>query len=160
MRTWTSVWCAGAVLVSAACYTYRPATLETVPEGTRIRTLITTEAQQRLWQAARLDVREVEGEIVERNGDVVFVDVRAAGGIGRPALYQRVDLAPQDVLRVDYRALDKGVTAAFIGGLAAAATVITVAVLGEQNPGQLPPNGNPPPEQRVRFRVGVPLLTW
>ncbi len=150
------------VLVS--CYTYVPATLETVPEGSRVRALISTEAQIDLERRIGLDARELEGDLVERSTDRVLLAVKvpppATGLATTRALRQRIDLAPRDVLRLDVRKTDGARTALLLGGIAGAATLGIVAVLEGGNPGQGPNGGGPPPEQIVRWVVGVPLIRF
>ena len=65
-----------------------------------------------------------------------------------------------DVLRVDVRKTDGARTALLLGGIAGAATLGIVAALEGGNPGQGPNGGGPPPEQIVRWIVGVPLIRF
>ena len=107
----------------AGCYTYRPATLETVPAGAEVRGLLGTEARIGLEDRLRLRLDYVNGRLVERTGDSLLVEIRSLSATdGRP-LYQRVALAQADVLRVDVKRLQVARTVALAAGLA------TVAIL-------------------------------
>lgn len=154
------VLCLGPLLVMSGCYKYVPATLESVPEGASVRAVISTEAQQRLWREARLELRELDGRLVEQEGERVLFEVRSARQGPARAVYQRVDLPRVDVLRVDVRRPDTPRTVALLGAAAAAATLVLVAALAEQNPGDTPPTNEPPPESRVWPLVRVPVITW
>lgn len=142
---------------AGACHTYVPATLESVPEGAAVRALLSTEAQTRLHQRSGMDLRELHGTLIRKASDRLLFEVRvpeaADAYTGRP-LYQRLDVTPADVLRLDRRQVDGVRTGLMIGAAAGAAALLTVLALGDQNPGD-PPNGATPPEEH---RVGVLLL--
>ena len=106
----------------AGCYSYRPARWQTLPAGTEVRGLLSTEARVGLEERLHRRFDQIDGTVVERNGDSVLVDVRWLSTTdGRP-LYQRVVLAEQDVLRVDVKRLDKLRTIALVAG------VVTIAL--------------------------------
>lgn len=151
-------------LALAGCYTYVPATMESVPEGAEVRALISTEAQNRLFEALGQDLREIQGTLVSRGTDVLLFEVRVPeerdAFTGR-ALYQRVDLAPRDVLRVDRKQTDGFKTGALVAAAAAVVVGGVVLAFGDQEPGRPPSNGTPPAERRVRFNllrlpIGIP----
>lgn len=154
--------CSTAVLLaSLGCYKYEPATLEAVPEGAHVRLLLSTEGQLGLMERARMEARELDGQLVQRGDAQWLFDVRSTDGAQTSrALYQRIDLAPRDVLRVDVRKSDPVRTAVLAGGIVGVAAIITAAAIGEQNPGNPPNGGPPPPESRARWLIRVPVLSW
>lgn len=150
-----------AAVGGTGCYTYAPATLETVPEGARVKALISTEAQLDLERRAGIEVRELEGELVERSGDRILLSVRVPPpptglSSGRP-LHQRIDLAPRDVLRLDVRKIDGGRTALFAGAVAGFAAILVAIAVSASNPGDPPNGGTPPPESVVGWLIGIPV---
>lgn len=157
MRSTLALWV--TLLTTSGCYSYRPTTLETVPVGTEIRGLLSTEARITLEDSLRLQLSTLHGTLVERNGDSLLVTVRsvAAGSTteGRP-LYQRIALAQGDVLRVDVKRLDKPRTIALV---AAVATFAIAAVIEGfwSDPGEPPCCGPPPPEAPPVWAIRIPL---
>lgn len=141
----------GGVLVGLmACHTYVPATLESVPEGATVRALLSTEAQTRLAQRSGMNLREVNGTLLRKGPDRVLFEVRVPDAVdsftGRP-LYQRLDVAPADVLRLDRRRVDGLRTGLLLGGAAGAVVVLTILALGDEDPGDVPDGGTPPTER-------------
>jgi hypothetical protein len=153
-----------ASAVLAGCYTYAPATLETVPAGAKVRALLSTEAQVDLRDRVGIDARELEGSLVERDESKILLAVRvpppATGFSTGEAVFQRIDIARQDVLRVDVRKVDGPRTALFIGGIAAAATAGVAAALQGSNPGDPGGNGPGPEESRHRWFLRVPVVRF
>lgn len=147
----------GAALLCCACYTYRPTAWEIAPAGGQVRGLLSTEARIRLEDSLRLRVDRLEGALVERNRDRALFEVRAARDeYGRP-LYQRIELAQKDVLRMEVKRLDTFRTAALAAGVAAV-TVAVIVFRASNNPGE--PNGGPPPPPEAPpvwlFRIPLP----
>jgi hypothetical protein len=138
---------AGAAL-SLGCYSYAPASLELVPAGTPVRALLSTEAQVALRDSLGLEQQRVRGTLVERDGDRVLLAVRFNQGdwrVGSSALYQRIAVAPRDVLQLEVRRLNPGRTAGLFATLAAAATILAIEAYRKLNPGSpVPPGGGPP----------------
>jgi hypothetical protein len=140
---------AGAVFF-LGCYTYAPATLDAVPVGAEVRALLSTEAEVALRDSLGLDLHPLHGTLVDREEGRLLLSVRTGVGsreLGSQVLYQRVAVAPQSVLRVDVRRLQRSKTVAFVIGVASAATLVTLAALGKLNPGGSDGGGGGPPEQ-------------
>jgi hypothetical protein len=145
----TALALAGAVF-SLGCYTYAPATLDAVPVGAEVRALLSTEAELALRDSLGLDLHPLQGTLVDREEGRLLLSVRTGVGsreLGSQVLYQRVAVAPQSVLRVDVRRLQRSKTVAFVIGVASAATLVTLAALGKLNPGGSDGGGGGPPEQ-------------
>lgn len=140
--------CSAAAL-SLACYGYVPASLDEVAPGTPVRAVLSTEAQRALPESLGLRRRAVQGTLVDRNGDRLLLDVRSDEGqwrgTSRP-LYQRVVVAPRDVLQVEVRRLQRGRTYGLLATLTAAATVVTLEAIRRGNPGTPGSSGGGPPE--------------
>ncbi|HXF94832.1 MAG TPA: hypothetical protein VNI61_01900 [Gemmatimonadales bacterium] len=151
-------WCAVALALTA-CYTYRPATIDTLPLGAEIRGLLATEARLTLEDSLGLGLADLRGTLVARSGDSLLVSIRSvdAGSTreGRP-LYQRVALARRDVLRVDVKRLDRRRTFAVAAIVAGAAAVLLIREF-RSNPGEPPCCGPPPPESPPAWGLRVPL---
>jgi hypothetical protein len=138
-----------AAALGLGCYRYAPATLETVPLGTEVRALVSTERELALRDSLGLSVHPLHGTLVEREAGRVLLAVRTAVGspaFGSQPLYQHVGLTPQDVLRVDVRRLQRGKTTALALAVASAATLVTLGLLGKLNPGSPGAGGGGPPE--------------
>lgn len=140
--------CLCAVALSLGCYAFVPATLDAVPAGASVRALLSTEAQLALRDSVGLRQQTVQATLVDRGEDRVLLAVRAeddAWRVGSRALYQRVTLAPRDVLQVEMKRLDRGRTAGLLGALAVVATVGVIQAFRKGNPGTPgPPGGGPP----------------
>lgn len=157
---WLALMC---VATSLGCYTYTPATLDAVPTGEKVRALLSSEAEAELRSRVGMASGLVEGELLEKNEDSVLLSVRAAERSRTPgtqSLYQRIDVARPDVLRVDVRQLDVPRTVVVAGGLTGAAVVALVLAIGEGKAGRPePPNGGPV-DSRQRFLLGLPVVRW
>lgn len=148
---------AWAAVSALGCYHYAPASIETVPAGTRVRATLTPAAEAELREKAAIEAATLDGTLVER-GDRLLFDVRsttAADGAGVRALYQRVDVAPQDVVRVEVRRLDAVRTGGLIAALAGFTAFAVIQALGDPDPGsERPPNGTPP----EHVAIWLPLI--
>ncbi len=153
-----------SIVASLGCYTYAPATLETVQPGAKIRAVLSTEAQADLARRVGLDTRELEGELVDADATTVLIAVKVpappTGLAAAQELRQRIDVPRRDVLRVDERKLDGTRTGLLMGGFAAAATVGVVLALEGGGPGNSTNGPPPPPERRARWIISVPVIRW
>lgn len=155
----------GIAVLAFGCYEYVPTTMEAVPEGARIRAVLTADGRRLLNQRFqfRNEDETIEGELVDRTGGQVrlFVSSVPLGEAygGRP-LYQQVELPEQDIVRVELRRLDLSRTGLLVGGVAALATAVTVRVLTGGEPGRPPRGGVEPPERvapgGLGFRIQFP----
>lgn len=129
------------------CYSYVPARLENVPLGSSVRALLSTEAGVSMSARLGYAAGTLSGKLVANSDQGVLLLVRAPGtGLqpGSAALFQRVDVAHPDVLRVDLRVLSKVRTGGLLAALLGAATIALVQAFGASNPGS-PPGGGPVP---------------
>ncbi|GBD33562.1 hypothetical protein HRbin33_02556 [bacterium HR33] len=149
-------------LVSGGCYRYVPATVETVPEGARVRALLSVSGEERARQLG-VEGRVVQGTVLARDGGVVslFVPtVPISVEFGAGPLYQQLDLAAEDVLRVDVRELDKTKTFSLLAGGAAAVTLVAVRSFTGGGPGSRPNPGNEPPESLRGWILPLATVRW
>ena len=136
--------------LSLGCYTYAPVTLDAVPVGSEVRALLSTEAELALKDSLGMSLHPLQGTLVNREQGRLLLAVRAGVGareLGSQVLYQRVGVAPQDVLRVDVRRLQPTKTVALAVAIAGAATLVTLGAFGKLNPGSPGGGGGAPPEQ-------------
>ena len=138
-----------AAAFGLGCYRYVPATLETVPLGTEVRALVSTEREIALRDSLGVTLHPLHGRLVEREEGRVLLAVRTAVGssaFGSQPLYQHIGLTQQDVLHVDVRRLQRGKTTALALVVASAATLVTLGLLGKLNAGSPGGGGGGPPE--------------
>ena len=143
----------GAVVL-AGCYQYVPRSLDAMPIGARVRAQLSSEAELAFRDSLGIDARVVKGTLVDRNPQRVLLEVRTASGapaFGERSLYQRVAVTPQDVLRVEFRELNRGKTSVLAVAMAGVAAFVIVELVGRNRPGAPDPSGGPPPERRVRW---------
>jgi hypothetical protein len=148
----TGALCLSAAALSLGCYTYAPTTLEAVPVGTEVQALLSTEAEGVLHDSLGLTLRPLRGTMVDREPGRVLFAVRTGSGspaFGSQPMYQRIGVAPQDILRVDVRRLHRGKTGALMVTAALVATLVTLGALGKLNPGGPDGGGGGPAEQVV-----------
>jgi len=129
---------AGIALVSMGCYTYAPTTLDSVPLNAEVSALLSTEAQISLEERTGLQTRELRGELVDRNADIVLIAVPSTGPFTGEQLRQRVDVAPRDILRMEVRRPAPARTAGLMTALVGVGVLIVVLATGESNPGSTP----------------------
>ncbi len=149
-----------AVALQPGCYTYIPATLETVPLGARVRALITPEAERQLLATFGVQQgRTLSGDLEGRAGDQVNLlvpSVPIGSGPGNRPLYQQVTVPAADVLRVDLRRLDLFRTGVLVAGGGAAVAAVVWGTLGGGFWSESPPGGGPPESVRG-WGVSVPI---
>jgi hypothetical protein len=137
------------------CHSYVPTTAPEAPLGSEVRALLSTEAQLALEDRLGMERRSVTGRMVERRADTLFLLVRTAGA-GSGSLYQRLDIAERDVLRLDLRRQHNGRTFGLVVGLVGAATALTILLTGDVDSGSPLPGEPSPPERVTGWWSSVP----
>lgn len=140
--------------VALGCYRYVPASLDTVPIGARVKAQLSSEAELALRDSLGLDARVVNGTLVDRAPQRLLLQVRTASGaraFGDQALYQRIALKPQDVLRLEVREVNRAKTGTLAAALAGVAALVIIELTKHNRPGTPEPPPGPPPEQRLRW---------
>lgn len=155
------VTCAEFLLGAASllgCYRFQPATIEAVPRGSTVRAVLAPVASERLRERHGIEGRTLSGTVMATNGETVSLWVASGPPpreFGARPLYQQVDVARADVLRVDMRELDRGkTTLAALGGAAAVVIVARGTIFGG-GPGNGTGTGGVPPESRRRWVLPV-----
>jgi len=151
-----------AMASQLGCYTYAPATLETVPDGAHVRALITPEAERQLLATFGVQQgRTLSGDLEGRVGDQINLlvpSVPIGSGPGSRPLYQQVTVSAADVLRVDIRRVDLFRTGVMVAGAAAAAAaVVWEAFGGGFFTGT--PSGDGPAESQRGWGISIPI-SW
>ena len=141
-----------AAALSLGCYTYVPATLDALPLGASVRALLTTETQLALRDSLGLDQQAVQGTLVNRDANRVLLAIRSDDGTSRAgshALYQRITVAPRDVLQLEVKQFHRARTIGLLAAVTTAATIVAIQAIGKGNPGTPEPPGGGPPERLV-----------
>jgi hypothetical protein len=147
---WRVALCLSGAALSLGCYTYLPTTLDAVPVGGEVHAVLSTERELALQDSLGVSLRPLRATLVARGDDRVLLSVRTAVGsreLGSQGLYQRIGVAPQDVLRVDVRRLQRGKTVALALAVAAVATIAAIETVAILRPGTPDGGGGGPPEQ-------------
>jgi hypothetical protein len=152
-----------AVALQPACYSYVPATVETVPEQASVRLVLSSAALARLRATYEITTAgpTLGGKLLQQGSDSVALyvpSVPIGTGPGSRPLYQQVGVARADVLRVDVRRVDAFRTGA-LGALAAGVVAVVAyqAFKGDQSV-VTPPPPPPPAESVRRWTIGVSLF--
>lgn len=146
-------------VVSAGCFSYQPARLETVSPGQAVRVRISPEEADRLMELRLTDDRLVDGVLVSNGGDGMLLDTRV--GVNDPqrgtrALVQRITLPSSEIREVELKRLDWLRTGALAGGVAVGVGVVIAAAL-EGGGGKEGPGGPDPSELVIPVGVRLPL---
>lgn len=142
----------------SGCYSLVPVNPESAAVPMRVRAHITPEAAARIAPALGEPREELDGRLVERAPDGLYIEVRSGelqSGFGTTALTQRFLLAPTDLVALQRRQLDRNRTALLAGaGAVVLGAVIYDMLTGEAGGTGGPPITGGPPEARI------PLLTF
>jgi hypothetical protein len=119
--------------VCTACYSYVPAELSMLPDGTAVRARITSDQAARVEPLVGRDVRVLDGVLLGSSADSVLLEVPAAARIGTgggvQVLHQRVSIPRGGITEVELKRLDRGRTTLVIAGGTAAIGYIVLDAL-------------------------------
>jgi hypothetical protein len=107
------------LVLLTGCYSYVPASLETVSPGDQVRVRISAVAADRLEPVRFTTAREMDGAIVRFDDDQLYFDaiIRTVDATGITAMFtQRLNLATTEVQDVQHRRLDVLKTGAAVSG--------------------------------------------
>src|SRR5688572_9169033 len=128
----------------SSCFSYFPATLDTVPAGDGLRVYVTPAG---LAEVSELPVATgpiLQGTLVRREGDGILMHIPLASreeGFYRTAIGQDVRIATRDILQVERRQINRWATGLLIAGTAfTAATVLTLSVKAFDGTSRVPPD--------------------
>ncbi len=145
--------------LTAGCYHYSAVETTGVDAGSGIRARISPNAAERIAPLLGMGVQRVlTGTVVERNSSGLIVEVPTAAQQGiegsTQTLYQRITLAPADVVEIERRTLDTKKTALIVGGVSA----VALSVLVKQMRGG--PGIDSPPPSSGGNESRIPILRF
>lgn len=123
-----------AALLSGGCYRYVPAGLDELKPGRDVRVRMTEEEADRFNGVLMPGTRDLEGRVVELNGDRVLLQVPIAmfdRGARVETLNQRLDVSRSGVLDVQLRQLDRTRTGLLVGAGIAIGGFVLAKSLGD-----------------------------
>lgn len=125
----------GAVGLLAGCYTYVPINAETATPPLRVRAFLSPEAADRVAPVMGGVQSSLDGRLVETSGRSFYLEVTSAQvqqGMRTETLSQRLLFAPEDIVSLQRRELDRTRTYLMVGaGAAAVGALIYAAISGE-----------------------------
>jgi len=139
----------------AACYTYAPIQSSSVSPGVGVRARVSASAAEQVAPLLGMtDARVLTGTLVDNRSGVLVVEVPtvAQSGTGSAAqnLYQRISIAPGDLVELESRKLDRKRTALVIGAAAIIGGSATIAAL-KGGPGLDRPPGGSSSDAKIPF---------
>jgi len=141
----------------SACYTYAPAELTTIPDGTLVRARISGEQADRVQPLIGRDLRVLEGVLLSRSADSVLLQVPSAArpvtGGGVEVLHQRLSFPLRGVNEVELKKLNRTRTALFIAGGTAVLGYILLDALNIGPGKEGPPGNGENPELRIPLLI-------
>ena len=123
-----------AALVLSGCYKYVPVETGATPPGEEVRVFVTRQGAAEFSEVAPLDgpVPDLRGEVVGHEGSDLLLAVEVASpqvGFHTIGLKQTVRIPTGEILSIERRVLNKPLTAAVVGGVAAAGTAMMLMII-------------------------------
>lgn len=145
------------LLLSTACYSYTPGSVDAVAPDTDVRARLSATEADKLSEYMPRDSRVLEGKVLERNGDSILMLVPVLSelrGNRVETLHQRLEVNRSGIVDLELRQLDRGKTWLIVGGgtAAVAAVVINSVVLGSSSDRGRPGDGGSELVIRLPFR--------
>jgi hypothetical protein len=145
--------------LSAGCYHYSSVETTGLEAGSGVRARISPAAAERIAPLlGTRGQRVLTGTVVDRNSSGLIVEVPTAAQQGiegsTQTLYQRITLAPADVVEIERRTLDTRKTALIVGGV----TAVALSVVIKQMRGG--PGIDSPPTSSGGNESRVPILRF
>ncbi len=145
--------------MSAGCYHYSSVETTGVEAGSGVRARISPTAAERIAPLLGMGPQRVlTGTVVERNSSGLIIEVPTAAQQGvegsTQTLYQRVTLAPADVVEIERRTLDTKKTALIVGSV----TAVALSVVIKQMRGG--PGIDSPPPSSGGNESRIPILRF
>jgi hypothetical protein len=102
-----------------ACSVYIPQPVDVPPpQGTEVRVRLTTAGAVRVSQLLGRPTEEIQGQILEANGDSLGLSLISASEYRRPwDVAESLTVAREEYFQLDERRLDRKRTALFVGGV-------------------------------------------
>jgi hypothetical protein len=145
MRQRQTSFVAGCLLLSAACYTYRPLTAPSPPAGTRVDVELTDEGRRSLASQVGPETEHVEGTVVRADATALDLAVSATENVrGEPTDWngEQVQVSRQYIEQIHQRRLSVGGTG-ILGGAVAAGLITAVELFGGRSTAEGAVGGGP-----------------
>lgn len=153
--------CSAALL---GCHKYVPATAASVPVGSDVRAILSAETQLDLRDQLGFDIGDLEGTLLEKNGDSLLVSVRLGSGsrvFGSQPFHQRIGVPHAGIARFEVKEVDPLRTVGLIGLFGGAASFGIAQLFITREPGNETPEPRPPDEHiRGAALLRVKIITW
>jgi hypothetical protein len=146
----------GAVL--GGCYSHRPVTLDEVAAGDDVRVRVTAQEVDRLEAEIPLPDRVFRGTVVgAESGLLLQVPVPGSEATSTSAgpLFNRIRVAPDGLVEVEVRELDRVRTFGLVAAATAVATVVGIAAF--ESPDDPEGEGDKPNDNQDLIVFGIPL---
>lgn len=134
--------------LSAGCYSYSTVEPATQPPGSTVRVRLTAPSAARIAPSlGNGSARVLTGQVVSAAPGALTIEVPTVPmgtATAQQGLFQRVTLAPADILETERRTLDGRRTGLLIGGAVAVAATAVVLVINGQSSGSSATNEPPP----------------
>ena len=141
----------------SGCARWVPAQLGTVPPGTDVRLRLSEDGGRRLEELTGTHALEVTGELIQWEPEVMVSAAIINPGVNiDPGLRRRLLVAPDDILAIDVREIDRTRTGLFVGGVVAvvgsAIVWAAVKIIRGSEGAPTPPPTDVPSEPFVQLR--------
>ena len=131
----------------AGCYTYAPIQASSLQPGMGVRARITASASEQVAPLLGVsDARVLTGKLIDNSSGTMIVEVPtgvpARAGASAQSLYQRISIAPGQLVELESRQLDRTRTTIVVGAVVVVGTSAAIAAL-KGGPGlDHPPGGS------------------
>ena len=147
-----------AVSLSAACYSYAPVQAGSLAPGSGIRARVSATAAERIAPLIGADnPRVLSGKLVDNANGTLIIEVPTVvqAGLGGSAqsLYQRISIAPLDILELESRRLDRQKTTLVVVGGAVVAGLAIAPILKNSPGSEHAPSGSSSESKIPIFRI-------
>ena len=136
-----------APVLLAGCYTYAPIQASSLQPGMGVRARITASASEQVAPLLGVsDARVLTGKLVDNSSGTLIVEVPTMvpvrAGASAQSLYQRISIAPGQIVDLESRQLDRARTGLVVGAVVVVGTSAAIAAF-KGGPGlDRPPGGS------------------
>ena len=144
--------------VLGGCYSHRPVTLDEVTAGDDIRVRVTAREMDRLEAEVPLPDRVFRGTVVGAESGLLLqvpVPGSEAGPTSAGPLFNRIRVAPDGLVEVEVRELDRVRTFGLVAAAAAVATAVGIAAF--ESPDDPEGEGDKPNDNQDLIVFGIPF---
>jgi hypothetical protein len=149
-----------SLLLTGACYSYKPARLESITPGSSVRVRLSEDAAERLTDEGVTSTRLLDGVLLQNGGESLLLDTDLdASGPSRRILRQRLSIPVGGITEIELKQLDRMRTGVALGvGVAVVGAVIASQLAGgfgrDENPGP------EPGELRIPLPIGLRIFAF